>query len=631
MSALAAAVFALASWFILHRISLPAFGGSYVTRAISTAITVLVLLITVVALFGLTMPWQRRRKAHRPNQVLRAIAYFFAYLAPAFIVISTIAIPLSSTRLYLDGISVDQEFRTEYLTRMAAQSGLHDMAYAEIPSFYPAGWFWLGGRFANVLGLPGWEAFQPFAIVTLAVAGAVLVPVWQRITASLPTATAIALISTCLALVTSADEPYAAVIAMGIPAAVVLAGRAMQGGRFAAVGVTLFLGISATFYTLHTAVAALSVVLIALVTAWSQKRWQPIVMLAGIGIGSMVIAASVWAPYVLAVLRGEPRSGATASHYLPDLGAQMPLPMLAGSIVGLLCLIGSIWLLVRSIGVGGSQSPVETPAEAALARPLALSALTMYAWVGLSMVVTLLGQTLLGFRLAPPITILLATAGALGVADVLRHGVVKLWPQVVNRDVALKVSAIAALFALLAGVNYAQAIPQRLHHAIDLAHTDTDGYGERADRFAPNAGKWYGEVNDALLDAGLDPNTSVILTDERNFQAYFPWYSFQALTSHYANPLGEFDKRNAAIESWSEATSADELIELMDSTPWHGPDALVLSTPAHDDDPYTIDIADDIYPNNPNVLFRGIPLPRELFENHWSVTTIGPFTVLVRD
>lgn len=184
---------------------------------------------------------------------------------------------------------------------------------------------------------------------------------------------------------------------------------------------------------------------------------------------------------------------------------------------------------------------------------------------------------------------------------------------------------------LLAGVGYAQSIPNRLHGPIDLAHTDTDGYGERADRFAPDSGAHYPEVNRVLLDAGLDPAETVLLTDERNFQAYYPWYSFQALTSHYANPLGEFDLRNAAIEEWAAAGDADELLAAMDATPWRGPDALLVRGDLSDPErPYTLDVADDIYPNNPNVLFRGVDFDPSLFEGHWDATQVGPYVVLIR-
>ncbi len=86
----------------------------------------------------------------------------------AFAVV-TLAMPLAATKLYLLGISVDQQFRTEYLTRLTDSAALQDMTYADLPPFYPAGWFWIGGRVANLIGMHGWEAFKPWAIVSIAV------------------------------------------------------------------------------------------------------------------------------------------------------------------------------------------------------------------------------------------------------------------------------------------------------------------------------------------------------------------------------------------------------------------------------------------------------------------------------
>lgn len=609
-AALGAAALMFVVWFVLSSMSMPAFGGSMMTRALSTAGTVgMLVLVTVL------MGWWAYRGAAL-SRPLRVLSYVVSYMSPAALVATTLALPLASTRLYLDGISVDQEFRTEYLSRLTSESGLHDMAYIDVASYYPAGWFWLGGRFADVLGMPGWEAFQPWSLITLAVAGSLLVPVWQRLCGSLPVATAIALVTTAIALSTTAEEPYAALVAMGLPAMIVMARRALSGARSAMIGVTVFLGVSATFYTLHTGVGALIVVVLALLMAVLIRSWVPLVRLAVIGVGSVVIAAIVWAPYVIARLTGAPASGATATHYLPGDGASVPLPMLAGSIIGFLCLIGVIWLVVRA-------ADPDT-------RALGLGVLVMYAWTIASMIATLGGQTLLGFRLSVPITMALATAGVFGIADIRLNGVQRLWPQMVREDVAVKVSAALGALILIFGIAYAQAIPNRIHHAIDLAHTDTDGYGERGDHFAPDAGSYYGEIDQMLTDAGLVHDQNVVLTDERNFQAFFPWYSFQALTSHYANPLGEFDKRNQAIEEWTAISDPEELVDAMDSTPWQGPDALVLRGDL-DNPTLSIDVADDIFPNNPNVLFRGVAFDTEVFdEEFWRAEQIGPFVVLIR-
>ena len=91
----------------------------------------------------------------------------------------TLAMPLGATRLYLFGISVDQQFRTEYLTRLADSPALHDMTYIGLPPFYPAGWFWIGGRLADLTGMPAWEMFKPWAIISITAAIAVAAVLWS--------------------------------------------------------------------------------------------------------------------------------------------------------------------------------------------------------------------------------------------------------------------------------------------------------------------------------------------------------------------------------------------------------------------------------------------------------------------
>ena len=43
----------------------------------------------------------------------------------------------------------------------------------------------------------------------------------------------------------------------------------------------------------------------------------------------------------------------------------------------------------------------------------------------------------------------------------------------------------------------------------------------------------------------------MVLTDEKTFMSYYPYWGFNAFTSHYANPLGEFSTRNEQIETWA--------------------------------------------------------------------------------
>ena len=653
-------VFTLAAWLVLRMTSWPAFNTSNMTYALSTAVTVVTLL--VVGLLAVLWLLDEQRAARRreadlelhepepgpdgnigtaqlpPLQVRRPrwrriLSYVVFYLSPAALVISTTAIPLSATRLYLDGVHIDQGFRTQFLTRTATTLANQDMNYIDLPTYYPLGWFWLGGRLANLLDMPGWEVYQPWALVSLAIAACLLVPVWQRITGSLPVAVTIALVSTAIVLVMAPEEPYGAIAALGAPAVTVIAGRALRGAWFALAGAAVFLGISASFYTLYTGVVALSVVAMgALFAALVFRTVQPVVRLVVLGIVSLGIAAVVWTPYLWLTLTGHPTNGATAPHYLPVDGAQIPVPFLSLSIIGVLCLIGLVWLIVRF-------PDYDT-------RSMGIGLVGFYLWSLASMIATLAGTTLLGFRVDTLIVLQLATAGVLGIAELRLVGLDVLYPDRFSPRTRRLITVVMAVVLGGAGLAYAQQIPVHNQQAIDRAYSDTDGYGERADRYAPDAGRYYARIDEAIREQGHDPLDTVVLTDEINFLAFNPYFGFQAFTSHYANPLGEFDARNDAILEWSENSwtqSPAEFTASLDQTPWRGPDVFILrgslesrGTDGPGGEPDRADgwkshIAEDIYPNNPNVRYRAIHFnPAAFSGDAWETTQIGPFVVATR-
>ena len=111
-------------------------------------------------------------------------------------------------------------------------------------------------------------------------------------------------------------------------------------------------------------------------------------------------------------------------------------------------------------------------------------------------------------------------------------------------------------------------------------------------------------------------------------------------TSHYANPLGEFQARNDTILRWAEnswAESPKKFTAALDDAPWRAPDVFVLRgvldppADASINPGWKSHIAEDIYPNNPNVRYRGIYFDPEAFSGEeWETTQIGPFVVATR-
>ncbi|WP_055122486.1 galactan 5-O-arabinofuranosyltransferase [Corynebacterium oculi] len=631
LAPVAGAVFTLVLWFLAKQVTLPAFSTSMVTRALATAGSAAVLLVV-----GVLMAWWLRGGV--VPRWRRALTYAAAYVAPAALVFSTTGVPLSATRLYIDGLQVDQAFRTQFLSRMAQTTSLADMNYIDMPTYYPPTWFWLGGRMANLLGMPGWEVYQPWALVSIAAAACLLVPVWQRLVGSLPAATAIALVSTCLMLQLGPQEPYAIIVALGVPALSLVARRALAGSWFATAGVAVFLGVSATMYTLFTALAAGSVVVMALVVAAARRSWRPLLHLVVAGTGSILLALSTWGPYLWAALHSRERSGATAMHYLPGEGAEFPLPFLAASIVGVLCMVGLVYLVLHW----------RRPAEGALLLVL----LCQYAWCLASMVLTIGGVTLLGFRVEMLVALQLATAGVMGFGWLRRQGLGALYPDRFSPQWQRRITVVLVVVLSLAGVKYAQDIPTHHQENLDYAYSDTDGYGERADRFAPNAAQYYGQIDEEIRRHGHDPADTVVLADENRFMSFHPYYGFQAFTSHYANPLGEFDRRNAAIEDWAlrsweelaDPAAFDAAVEAESQEgSWRAPDVFIFRGDLEAEEEtgaeeaaatsgFKIHLAEDIYPNHPNIRFKGVFFNPASFADasRWATAQIGPFVVVTR-
>lgn len=583
----------------ISRVQWPAFPSSNQLHALTTVGQ----FVCLAALLGAGWLWRRGR---------RVLAQLGATVFLAAFVVATLGMPLGATKLYLFGISVDQQFRTEYLTRFADNPALRDMTYADLPPFYPPGWFWLGGRAAELAGMPGWEMYKPWAITSIAVAVVLAFALWTALI-RFEYALIVTLTTTAVALAYASPEPYAAIITVLLPPVLVLAWsglRARSGGGWAAVvGVGIFLGVTATFYTLLLGLAALTVTVMAAVLAISRRSLTPVLRLAVAAVIAIAIALITWLPFVLRALRDPMSDTGSAQHYLPADGAVLTFPMLQFSLLGALCMLGTLWLIVRA------RSSVRAGA-------LALGVLTIYLWSLLSMLTTLAGTTLLSFRLQPTLTTLLAAAGAFGFIEVTLAAAAR-W----NRAVI----PVAAVIGLAGGMAFSQDIPDVLRPDLAVAYTDTDGDGQRGDLRPPGSEKYYAEIDEAIRAAtGKPRDETVVLTADYSFLAYYPYLGFQGLTSHYANPLAQFDQRAAAIEQWADLESAEEFAATLDALPWRAPEVFLMRRGAGD--AYTLRLAEDVYPNQPNVRRYTVELGSALFdEPYFDVQTFGPFVLAIRN
>jgi len=595
-----AVVVAVVALMAIARVQWPAYPSSNQLHALTTV-------GQVCCLAGLAAAGWLWRSGRRALGWLAAVVFVSAFS------VVTLAMPLGATKLYLFGISVDQQFRTEYLTRLTDSPALADMTYLGLPPFYPPGWFWLGGRAAAWTGLPAWEMYKPWAITSIAVAVAVALVLWNKML-RFEYALLATLAGAAVTLAYSSPEPYAAMITVLLPPVLILTWsglRASGRGWAAVIGTGVFLGFAATFYTLLVAYGAFTVILMALLAAAVQRRIGPLVRLMVIGVIAAAIASVTWTPYLRQALYHPAGESRSAFHYLPGDGAELSFPMLQFTLLGALCLLGTLWLVARAT-------------KSTRAGALAIGVGGVYLWSLLSMLSTLALTTLLSFRLQSTLTVLLATAGVFGFiegAQALGRAA-QGWHTIVY--------PVATAVGLAGAIAFSQDIPEVLRPDITVAYTDTDGHGDRGDRRAPGAAKYYEAVDAAITQAtGKPRDETVVLTADYSFLSYYPYWGFQGLTPHYANPLAQFSARAAAIEAWSKLETSEQFTHALDDLAWPAPTVFLMRPGAADS--YTLRLAKDVYPNHPNVRRYTVELDAALFAGpQFRVQKIGPFVLAIR-
>lgn len=603
-AALIAIIVSVVALAAISRVEWPAYPSSNQLHALTTVGQVGCL----IGLLAVGVLW---RRGWRTLSRIGAAVFLAAFT------VVTLGMPLGATKLYLFGISVDQQFRTEYLTRLTDSPALRDMTYAGLPPFYPPGWFWVGGRAAALTGTPAWEMYKPWSIISIAIAVAVAGALWSKLI-RFEYALAVTTATAAVTLAYNSTEPYSAIITVLIPPVLVLAWSGLRGGQrhggwAAVIGVGLFLGFTATFYTLLLGYTAFTVTVMAVLAAIARRSAGPLLRVAVIAVIAAAIAAITWLPFLMRAARSPLGDTGTAQHYLPVDGAVLTFPMLQFSLLGALCLLGTLWLVWRG------WSSVRAAA-------LGIGVLALYAWSLLSMLTTLAGTTLLSFRLQPTLTVLLAAAGVFGFIEIALAAAGR-WGR--------RVIPVAVAIGLIGAIGFSQDIPHVLRPDITVAYTDTDGNGQRGDRRPPGAEKYYAQIDAAIREAtGKPRNETVVMTADYSFLSYYPYFGFQGLTSHYANPLAEFDKRAATIESWGKLRNAEEFSRALDAMPWTPPTVFLMrrSGAAGSSNTYTLRLAEDVYPNQPNVRRYTVELDAKLFtEPHFTVTNIGPFVLAIRN
>ncbi|MDD7966362.1 arabinofuranosyltransferase [Actinomycetospora lemnae] len=543
---------------------------------------------------------------------------------PAAITTAALSSLLAGTRFYLFGTDGDQAFRMQYLGRFAASAALADGNYADLPSFYPPAWFWLGGRLADLTGLPAWVVYKPYSIATMAVAASLAVVLWRRVVDG-RTALVLGTTTAVVGLLVGAYEPYGWIVAACIPPLVVLGWRlftehgAPRPERVAAVVLLGVVGgVAAITYTLFAGFFFLALGLAAVAAAavggggWRAARvvGGRLVLVVAL---TVVLALPVWAPFLVAAL-GDGTAGNGSALYLPEVGAIVGTPMFEASVVGVLCLVGAVWIAVRA----------RHRAEAA---GLAMVAVAAYVYAALSLLALAVGTTLLSFKLEFVLTLALACAGVLALGEAVGVAGRRLGARG-GRDLRRGV----AVLAVLACVHLVQTPSEDVAPLLEGAFTARDDQGVSAVDPAPRPDD-PGSLHPKLAAAigaltGRPPQDLVVLTDHWPIMVFAPYRGYQTVKQEYANPLAHYPQRDAEITRWAGAPDAGALRRMLDEGPFRAPDVLVLR---REDRGLVVTLAENVFPLSAGSRYRDVVFAPRLFDAPgFRRADVGPFTVIAR-
>ncbi|MFD2399874.1 arabinofuranosyltransferase [Prauserella oleivorans] len=327
-----------------------------------------------------------------------------------------------------------------------------------------------------------------------------------------------------------------------------------------------------------------------------------------VGAISAVLAAIVWAPFILNGGLGKDNA---VPRFLPSGSAYFPMPFVPDNALGVLCLIGLVWAVLRV-------------RRDRIAFVLLTCTALVYVWFGLSTLALAMNTTLLSFRFLATIKLVLAVAGIFGSLELLRYLRARRahWQR--------PVLALSVVFAVLGSVTLVQdGIRSSLAKVIQRAETDyyPTGFTPSGDRDPAQEGAWTGRLITAIDDlGGGKPTDEIVLSDNIELMSFRPYWGFQ-MTPHYANPLARYDDRSAEIETWGHATSPASLLEQMHDGPFEAPTMLVLRRA--DDGTLTYTIRYDTFPKKIPVAGRPVKFDPKLFDSpRFERRDVGPFAVI---
>jgi galactan 5-O-arabinofuranosyltransferase len=561
------------------------------------------------------------------------MANVLSWVAISAFMTSALSLMLFGTRFYLGGITGDQLFRTEYVTRLTDSSGVADFAYADLPGYYPRGWFWMAGRFANLLNWPGWLAYKPFAILTMAVGSVLTYVIWCQVIHPRHALLATLAASTVGVASWAAYEPYAWVFGALIPPLAVIGWQYLIGDAqspmparhrhnwAAAVLLGGILGLLALFFTLLFVFFVLVLVLTSALGLVRARRdrvplWpvtvHSAVRLTIIGVLALPAFLLQWAPYLWTFVR-DPVSQTGALRYFPQAGAQFPFFHYPVDFAGVLGLIGLVWCIVQL-------------REKVVAKGLLVVVGAGYLWYAISLAGAVVNLTLLPFKIQLVMDEALRCAGVFGLLD----GAGWLYRRLVPRWRSTAMATVAAVSSL-GVIGEMQTAPNRLSELVPYAYSSyyPSGYTPLGQRDVTQQGAWNQQLHDTIAALSAEPEHNlVVLSTQQEFLSFWPYWNFQTTVLEYANPLAKFDARRDTISRWARSSSSSEFLTALRTSSFRAPNVFVFT---RQPDGFHLRVTKNVFPLSTDNEPYDVVFPVSLFGSPVFIhQDVGPFTVLVR-
>jgi hypothetical protein len=521
----------------------------------------------------------------------------------------TIVMALHGTPFSFAGlVNSDQSFRTESVTRFADSWVGADYFYRGLPAYYAPALPWLEGRVADLAGIAPWRMIKLGTIAAAFGAPLFAYVMWRR---QVPPRIAALIAGSMLLIWPVFYEPYAWVVLAVLVPWWLEAGPGLRRPDVRPLH-PVILGViggvlACTYY--YYLFIYLFVVVIWLVLARDQVRAH-LGRMAVIAAVAAVVSAPFWGPFVVDLVRGGGYHPKNNRYLVLDDGVPALLPMLAPTFIGVLCLVGLVYL-VWTVGQPLSRWLL-----------IFLAAAYLYQVVGFFAV--LAGTPLMNSKMRDVVPLVLLTAAVLGLARLASIGVERLDADAVRRTAVV----LGAALGLIAVDGYVTTITT--HEWVRLAHTTPypDGSLPRfAGRFDAKPRLDSAEAISRAIDARVaTAGHPVLFSDRQDVFAFYPYYGFVQWNFAYSHPGADFDARIAYVERMSFAATPQEFSRLAFENPFDPIDAIVLR---HDGTCLTFTYVDDNFPDGYRT--RDICVPERLVTpDQFDITTVGDYLVAVR-